>query len=118
METRTPEARECLLLELAKPAALMLCMAVLCSVFYTAFLEPANTSEQHLWDILSLLSLAAGICVASGMLFREAAGNESTLVQTLPVQIFLWAAGVMAVIFICAWFMETHLIFYRDVRRF
>ena len=106
-----------MLVELTKPVALMLCMAALCGVFYSAFLDPSNTSEQSVWDTVTLLSLAAGISIASGMLFREE-NDGSTLLRTLPVQMFLWAVGVMAVIFVSAWFLETHFVFYRDVRRF
>ena len=61
------------MLEIAKPVALGLCMLSLCAVFYTAFLVPASDLEQKTWDSLILLSLAAGVCLASGMLFREPA---------------------------------------------
>ena len=39
-----------MLLELAKPIALMLCMLSLCGVFYTAFMAPANNLEDQSWD--------------------------------------------------------------------
>jgi len=117
LETQAPEATECLLVEMAKPVALMLCTAALCAVFYTAFLRPSHNFEQDLWDALTLLSLAAGVCVTSGMLFREG-NDESALLRTLPVQMFLWVVGVMTVMFASAWFLETHFILYRDVRRF
>lgn len=104
------------LVEAAKPVALVLCMAALCGVFYTAFLIPANDMEHGVWDTLTLLSLAAGICVASGMLFRDS--ESSSLMRTLPVQMLLWGAGVMVVMFVASWYLETHCIFYRDVRRF
>jgi hypothetical protein len=103
------------LLELAKPFALILCIAVLGGVFYTAFLIPAVDLQENLWDTLTLLSLAAGICGASGMLFRDQTGEGSALLRTLPVQLFLWAVGVMAVMFVSAWFLETHFILYRNV---
>jgi len=60
--------------------------------------------------------------MSSGMLFREP--DESgpgllmrTLLRTLPVEVFLWAAGGMLILFLTSWYMETHCIFYRDVRR-
>jgi hypothetical protein len=104
---------------MTKPVALALCVAALCAIFYTAFLVPANNVEQEIWDTLALLSLAAGVCVASGMLFREDAGQEAdTLMRTLPMQMFVWSAGVMAVLFVASWYLQTHCVFYRDVRRF
>jgi hypothetical protein len=105
-----------MLTDATRPVALMLCMAALCGVFYTAFLTPANNPVQEIWDTLTLLSLAAGICVASGMLFRDGTGDDE-LLRTLPVQMFLWAAGVMALMFVASWYLETHCVFYRDVRR-
>ena len=99
---------------MAKPVALMLCMAALCGVFNAAFL--ASYPGRTIWDTLTLLSLAAGICVASGMLFREDASGR--LLRTLPMQIFAWAIGLMTAMWVAAWYLETHCIFYRDVRRF
>lgn len=105
--------------ELAKPIALMLCMISLCAVFYTAFLVPASDLEQRIWDSLVLLSLAAGICLSSGMIFREPAQTGAgELARTLPVQIFCWALSVMLALFAASWYLETHCIFYKDVRRF
>ena len=104
------------MVEMAKPVALVLCMAALCEVFNAAFLTLANYPGQTIWDTLTLLSLAAGICVASGMLFREDASGR--LMRTLPMQIFVWTTSVMMAMWVIAWYLETHYIFYRDVRRF
>ena len=104
--------------ELAKPVALVLCLTSLCAVFYVAFLVPASDMEQRVWDSLVMLSLAAGICVTSGMIFREPAGHGAErLTQTLPVQVFCWALGVMLVLFAASWYLETYCVFYKDVRR-
>ena len=107
-----------MLLEIAKPIALLLCMLALWSVFYTAFLVPASDLERRSWDSLILLSLAAGICLTSGMLFREPtqSGAES-LTRTLPIQMFCWAVGLMAAWFLASWYLETHCIFLKDLRR-
>ena len=107
------------MLEIAKPIALLLCMLALWSVFYTAFLVPASDLERRSWDSLILLSLAAGICLTSGMIFRESEESEAgSLMRTLPVQIFCWAVSLMLVLFLVSWYLETHCIFYKDVRRF
>jgi hypothetical protein len=105
--------------ELAKPVALLLCMISLCAVFYTAFLVPAGDLERRIWDSLVLLSLSAGICLSGGMIFREPARNGTEpLLRTLPVQVFCWSLCVMLALFAASWYLETHCIFYKDVRRF
>ena len=87
-----------MLTEIAKPIALVLCMFSLCAVFYTAFLVPASDLDQRSLDAVVLLSFAAGICLSSGMIFRESARNEATsLTSTLPVQLFLWAVCGMLI---------------------
>jgi len=107
------------LVEAAKPVALVLCMAALCTVFSAAFLDPTVDTNQTAWDLLALVGLAAGICAASGMLFCDGVdGRPGAVMQTLPVQMFLWAAGVMVVMYLASGYLETHCVFYRDVRRF
>jgi hypothetical protein len=108
-----------MLVEIAKPIALTLCMLSLFAVFYTAFLVPASDLEQRSWDSLILLSLAAGICLSSGMIFCD--GRQTgigALARTLPVQMFCWAACLMLVWFVASWYLETYCVFYKDVRRF
>ena len=108
-----------MLVEVAKPIALVLCLLSLWAVFYTAFLVPASGLEQRIWDSVILLSLAAGICLASGMIFREETREGiEPVTSTLPVQIFCWAVCLMLVLFIASWYLETYCIFYKDVRRY
>jgi hypothetical protein len=105
-------------LEVAKPVALVLCLLSLCSVFYSAFLIPASAPEQRLLDAVVLLSLAAGICLSSGMLFRESTQDGiEPVIRTLPMQMFCWAAGAMVALYVASWYLETYCIFYRDLRR-
>jgi hypothetical protein len=103
-----------MLLEVTKPVAVVLCMVSLCAVFDTAFLVQASDLQQRVWDSTILLSLAAGICLTSGMIFRE---ETETLTRTLPIQMFCWAVCLMMVLFVTSWYLETHCIFYKDVRR-
>lgn len=107
------------MLEAAKPIAVALCMISLCAVFNAVFLVPASDLEQRTWNTVVLLSLTAGICLASGMIFRESTeSGTDPLLRTLPVQLFCWAVSLMLVLFLVSWYLETHCIFYRDVRRF
>jgi hypothetical protein len=109
-----------MLTEVAKPIALLLCMLSLCAVFQAAFLVPASDLHQTILDSLELLSLAAGISLASGFIFCESATVSPTdskrIMTTLPVQVFCWAATTMLLLFVCCWYLESHCIFYRDIR--
>jgi hypothetical protein len=112
-----------MLLELAKPVALLLCLLSLYALFHTAFLVtgtidlllPGNALRDRILDAGFLLLLSAGICVASGLLFREATQEpHPSLSSTLPVQLFYWSIGIMTILFVASWYLETHCIFYRD----
>jgi hypothetical protein len=80
--------------------------------------------HDRIWDSLGLLVLAAGISVVSGLIFRE--GVQDAVAEhsphrvglggTLPMQIFFWATGIMVGLFVVSWYLETYVIFYRDVR--
>jgi hypothetical protein len=98
------------LLEIAKPIALMLCILSLCAVFHAAFLVPASDLDQKISSSLQLLVLAAGISLIGGMIFREST-DISGLMSTLPMQLFCWAAGIMLVLFLVAWYLESNSIF-------
>ncbi len=108
-----------MLVELAKPVALLLCMLSLCAVFHTAFLIPASDLHDRILDSLELLTLAAGISVMSGLIFRESEAESAAisprLTATLPMQVFCWAASTMFFLFIFSWYLENHCVFYRDV---
>jgi hypothetical protein len=82
------------------------------------FFIPANPAGEITWTSLVLLSFAAGISLVSGIIFLEPEEHGvGALARTLPVQLFLWAVGLMVVLFISAWYLETNGIFYKDVRR-
>src|ERR1700749_4940412 len=107
-------------IELAKPIALMLCMISLFGVFHTAFLVPASDLQQRISTGLERLALAAGISLISGMIFWKPASGASEdgdrFWGTLPMRIFIWTTAAMFIFFIASWYLESHCIFYRDVR--
>ena len=134
-----------MLVEIAKPIALVLSILSLYAVFHTAFLVPGRTVDDRLWDAIALLALAACIALVAGLIFREdertvRGGQRLTnrpkpetartsmdtlqvhpaaepgLTATLPVRLFLWTTVGMALLFFASWYLETHCIFYRDVR--
>jgi hypothetical protein len=104
--------------EILKPIALIVCLMSLCAVFQVAFLTADMDMEQKCWESLVLMFLWAGISVSSGMIFRADEGCQAVdCMRTLPMQIFFWGAGTMVVMFFAAQYLETHCIFFRDVRR-
>jgi hypothetical protein len=87
-----------MLLELAKPVALLLCLLSLLTVFHTVFftledpqllLQPHQALRDRIIDSVLLLALSA----------------------TLPLQLFYWATAIMLLLFPLASFLETHYIF-------
>ncbi len=87
--------------------------------FYSAFLLPSSGWEQRIWDSVVLLSLAAGISLTSGMIFRETTRDGiEPVTKTLPVKMFCWAVFLFGALFVASWYLETYCIFYKDVRRF
>jgi hypothetical protein len=85
-----------MLLELAKPVALVLCLLSLYAVFHTLFF---SIEDPHL--ILQPHQAFVDRILDSVLL----------LATTLPMQIFYWATGIMLVLFFLARFLETHYIF-------
>jgi hypothetical protein len=110
-----------MLLELAKPVALILCLLSLYAVFHTLFLsiedphlilQPHQAFIDRILDSVLLLAISAGICLLGGLLFRESQPHpHPSLATTLPMPIFYWATGIMLVLFFLARFLETHYIF-------
>ena len=108
-----------MLVEVAKPVTLISCILSLLAVFHTGFLAPSSDMHQKIYDTLARLALAAAICLISGLIFRKTQKPHSgttRLVATLPLQVFCWAAGTMLILLVVSWYLESHCIFYRDVR--
>jgi hypothetical protein len=106
--------------EIAKPVTLVFCILSLYGVFDAAFLAVSIDVHQKIYESLIRLALAAAISLISGMIFRDATPEphvgDARLSATLPVQLFCWTSGVMLVLFIVSWYLETYCIFYRDIR--
>jgi hypothetical protein len=111
-----------MVLELARPIALLCGILSLLGVFHAAFLEPTGDVEERLIGSLGPLLLAASIAFAGGLTFQarwRTGGNRrnvAPLIETFPVLIFCWSVAGMAVLFLLSWYLEAHCIFYRDIR--
>jgi hypothetical protein len=110
-----------MLLELAKPVALLLCLLSLLTVFHTVFftledpqllLQPHQALHDRVMDSVLLLALSAGISLVGAFIFREAEPYpHPSLSATLPLQLFYWATALMLLLYPFASFLETHYIF-------
>jgi hypothetical protein len=102
--------------ELAKFASLLLSILALDAVFHTAFLEPGGHLEEQLLPALRMLLLAAAISLVSGYLFRQeekksgqgVLRHDGSVAGSLPMMIFWWGSGVMAILYCLAWLVERY----------
>ncbi len=99
-------------LELAKFASLLLSILSLDALFHTAFLEPGSNLEQRLLPALERLLIAAAVCLGSGFIFREwerrTEPRVGSLAGSLPMLLFWWGAGMMALLFALRWLIERY----------
>jgi hypothetical protein len=99
-------------LELAKFASLLLSIVSLDAVFHSAFLEPGSNLHQRLLPSLRMLLLAAAVSLGSGYIFRawdqRAGRRRATIAGSLPMMIFWWGTGGMALLFGLAWLLERY----------
>jgi hypothetical protein len=103
------------MLQIAKFLALVVSILSLCALASHAFFVPGSPWEDRLLDGLAMLGLAGSICFASGMIFeipdRKFDPEPSPhLTQTLPVRLFFWGAGLMAVVFVVSWFLAEDFV--------
>ncbi len=101
-----------MILELAKFASLLLSILSLDAVFHTAFLEPGSHLEQRLLPALERLLIAAAVCLVSGFIFRawerRGASRPGSIAGSLPMLLFWWASGLMALLFTLRWLIERY----------
>ena len=109
-----------MLVEIAKPVALLLCILSLFAVFHAAFLVPATDLYQKIQESLTLLVLSAGISLASGLIFTDPGSQSSDhspgIMHTLPMQLFCWGAVIIAILFLLSWYLESFYVLYKDPR--
>jgi glycerol-3-phosphate acyltransferase PlsY len=99
-------------LELAKFVSLLLSILSLDAVLHSAFLEPGSHLEQRLLPSLDMLLVAAAVSLGSGYIFsvwdQKTGKHNASVVGSLPMMIFWWGAGIMAVLYALAWLWERY----------
>jgi hypothetical protein len=103
------------MLPIAKFAALTLSILSLCLLMTHVFFVPGSPWADRLLDGLGTLVLAGSVCFASGFVFEipnRKFDPEPTphLIQTLPVRLFFWGAGVTSVMFVLSWFLAEYFV--------
>src|SRR5215472_17171988 len=101
--------REAFMLELAKAVSFLICILSLYWAGFSAFFVPGTQWEERMWVAGFKLLAAAAICFYSGMVFSWPSKANPTAFQrltaTLPVRLFFWALGGLAVLFTLSWYL-------------
>jgi hypothetical protein len=97
------------MLELAKAVSFLVCILSLYWAAISAFFVPGAQWEERLWLACFKLLAAAAICFYSGMVFSWPVKTNPTAFQritsTLPVRLFFWSLGGIAVLFVLSWYL-------------
>lgn len=104
-----------MLFEIGKALSFFASIFSLYLLMGSAFFVPGSTWQERLVASLAHIAIAACICFASGILFREEAmqrspGSAPPLTATLPVKLFFWGLFAMALLFALSWFLDTYYI--------
>jgi hypothetical protein len=104
-----------MLLELTKALSFFASILSLYALMGSAFFVPGTQWQERLVASALRIALAACVCFASGILFRQEALHhlreaDPALTKTLPVRLFYWSLFAMALLFLLSWFLETYYI--------
>ena len=107
-----------MLLELLKPISFFASLLSLYPVLLSAFFVPGTRWEERLGLALLRVAVAACVCFASGLLYAHPAPRHSNttpeaaepLLSTLPVRLFCFAIGGMALLFALSWWLDVYYV--------
>jgi hypothetical protein len=99
-----------LLLDLGRAAAFACSILSLYALMATAFFAQGTRWEERLAESLARIVVAAGVCFASGLVFRISERTHEALTKTLPVRLFLWTLLGYAVLFVLAWYLDEYYV--------
>jgi hypothetical protein len=101
-----------MLLELGKAISFLSCILALYWAMLSAFFVPGTHWQERLALFAARIALAGCICFVSALFFsaRSAANaaERPSPAATLPMRLYLWAAGGMCVFFAVSWFLEEY----------
>ncbi len=98
-----------MLLDLGKAFSFLACIVVLYRAAIDAFFVPGTQWEDRLLLALMKISLAACVCLLSGLIFTWPVatnpGRTEAFAATLPVRLFFWALLGITLLFLCSWYL-------------
>ena len=96
------------MLEVAKAISFLLTILSLYPVLLAAFFEPNTDWQQRMTSAALRLLIAACVAIISGLIFTWPAKSnpdaKTMLIQTLPLKVFLSAAGFITLLFFAGWY--------------
>lgn len=109
---RAPVAREApWILDLGKVLTFFLTLLTLLEAANSAFFIPGARWRERLAACLLRAAIAGCFSFASGILFTMSARARRvavpTLTSTLPVRLFFWTLGGMAILFALSWYLDA-----------
>ena len=101
------------MLEIGKALSFAASILSLYALMDAAFFVPGTRWQERLIASVARIVIAACICFASGILFRQEAlrrerESPPALTSTLPVRLFFWGLSLMALMFLLSWSLETY----------
>lgn len=105
-----------MLLELGKALSFFLSILSLYGLMASAFFVPGGRWDERLAGSVLRIAVAACVCFASGLLFRQSTAavpstpEEPPVTKTLPVRLFFWALAGMTLLFFLSWYLEEYYV--------
>jgi|SRR5580658_9557833 hypothetical protein len=101
-----------MLLDLGRAVSFFASILSLYWVMMGAFFVPGSRLREQLAVCAIRVAIAACICFASGLLFsmQPAASKREkpSALSTLPMKLFFWGLGGMAILFVVSWYIEDY----------
>lgn len=99
-----------MLLDLFKAISFFVDIALLYGVAISAFFVPGSGWGERLDAALARLVIAAIACLLSGLIFTINSRSRTirSLLTTLPLQLFFWGFGTIALLFVSSWFFDSY----------
>lgn len=103
------------MLEIGKALSFAASILSLYALMGSAFFAPGTRWEDRLIASIARIAVAACVCFASGILFREDAlrrnpESHPAITSTLPVRLFFWGLSLMALMFLLSWSLEMYYV--------
>jgi cation transport ATPase len=106
-----------MIVQIGRLASLVLSIVSLYMLLGSAFFVPGSRWQERLLVATARLAVAGCVCFVSGLLFEKTEFGERLpgekqlrLTRTLPVRLFFWAAGLMAVLFAVSSYLEEYYV--------